>query len=50
VSLKLLYRGTDDSFDVSAFHLKCDDKGPTLTIARNSENGVIFGGFTPISW
>jgi hypothetical protein len=21
-----------------------------LTIARNPENGLIFGGFTPISW
>ena len=35
---------------MSAFHEKCDDKGPTLTIARNSENGTVFGGFTPISW
>ena len=46
----LLYRASEDSFEASAFHEKCDDKGPTLTIARNSLNGTIFGGFTPISW
>ena len=46
----LLYRASEDSFEASAFHEKCDDKGPTLTIARCKENGTIFGGFTNISW
>jgi hypothetical protein len=46
----LIYRASEDSFEASAFHEKCDDKGPTLTIARCKENGTVFGGFTTISW
>ena len=48
--LTLLYRATENSFETSAFHEKCDNKGPTLTIARCQENGTVFGGFTSISW
>jgi len=48
--LNLIYRASEDSFEASAFHEKCDDKGPTLTIARCKENGTVFGGFTTISW
>ena len=32
--LKLLYRGSEETFEASAFHDKCDLKGPTLVIAR----------------
>ena len=32
--LKLLYRGSEHTFEASAFHDRCDLKGPTLVIAR----------------
>ena len=31
------------------FHTYCDNKGPTLTIIKTTEN-KIFGGFTPLNW
>ena len=31
------------------FHDYCDNKGPTLTIIKTTEN-KIFGGFTPLNW
>ena len=45
----LLYRGSDHDFSAAAFHSKCDNKGPTITIVK-SEKGNIFGGYTPIMW
>jgi len=44
-----IYRGSKHGFFPENFHQKCDDKGPTLTIVKTSENKV-FGGYTPISW
>ena len=31
------------------FHMKCDNRGPTLMIVKANE-GHIFGGFNPTSW
>ena len=31
------------------FHKYCDNKGPTLTLVKTTEN-KIFGGFTPLNW
>jgi hypothetical protein len=45
----LLYRGSENDFSAQAFHMKCDNRGPTVTIIR-SEKGNIFGGYTPIPW
>lgn len=45
----LLWRGSRDGYLASVFHSKCDAKGPTLTIIRNTE-GKTFGGFTSIPW
>ena len=45
----LLYRATEHGFDVSEFHSRCDNKGPTITLVK-SEFGGLFGGYTPISW
>jgi len=44
-SVELLYRATDDGFEASQFHSKCDDKGATLSLIWNSKNKK-FGGFT----
>jgi len=48
-SMKLIYRASQDGFGASNFHLKCDNKGPTLSVIK-SQNDYIFGGFTSISW
>ena len=47
--LKLIFRASEHEFKSSAFHSKCDNKGPTLTIIKTN-NGNLFGGYTPISW
>jgi hypothetical protein len=46
---KLLYRGSRDGFRASDFHSRCDGHSPTVTVIL-SENGSIFGGYTPQAW
>jgi hypothetical protein len=46
---EILYQGSVDGFASSAFHSKCDNKGPTLVIVR-SEFNKVFGGFASVSW
>ena len=45
---RLLYRASRDGFAAAAFHSKCDNKGPTVTVVKSGNN--IFGGFTEVSW
>ena len=45
----LLYRGSRDGPIASAFHRKCDNKGPTLTIIESTK-GQRFGGYTDADW
>jgi len=45
----LIYRASQDGFEASQFHAKCDDKSNTLVIIK-SENDNIFGGYTEQSW
>ena len=45
---RLLFQASRDGFAAEAFHSKCDDKGPTVTIVKSGE--YIFGGFTEVSW
>ena len=45
---RLLFRASRDGFVPSAFHFKCDNKGPTITIVTSGGN--IFGGFTENAW
>ena len=49
VRFKLLYRATRDGDSAINFHLKCDDKCPTICIIK-LENGRIIGGYTRIPW
>ena len=42
------YRGTKDGWSKESFHAKCDNAGPTITLARR-EN-YLFGGFSDHSW
>eukprot|EP00733_Pompholyxophrys_punicea_P002281 Pompholyxophrys_punicea_v1_NODE_1652_length_605_cov_2.974545.p1 type:complete len:158 gc:universal NODE_1652_length_605_cov_2.974545:83-556(+) len=48
-NMVLLYRGTRDGFEGSAFHSKCDGHVNTLTLVRTTDNDV-HGGFTPLPW
>ncbi|XP_076095598.1 interferon-induced protein 44-like [Mytilus galloprovincialis] len=45
----LLYKATRDGCSAGAFHNKCNNKGPTVTILYNINNSV-FGGYTSVSW
>ncbi|RGB35307.1 hypothetical protein C1646_759478 [Rhizophagus diaphanus] len=49
----LLYRNSQDSYDgsdVVSFHEHCDNKGPTLMIAKIKDKEHLFGGYTPLNW
>jgi TLD len=46
---ELLYSATRDGFSASAFHTKCDNKGPTVVVIK-SANGNLFGGYAAASW
>ncbi len=48
-SWKLLYRASEHGFSADSFHERCDNQGPTLTIASNTINRT-FGGFTKQNW
>jgi vacuolar-type H+-ATPase subunit H len=45
----LIYRASQDGFEASQFHAKCDDKSNTLFIIK-STNGNVFGGYTEQTW
>ena len=45
---RLLFRASRDGFAALAFHFKCDNKGPTITVVKSGGN--IFGGFTENAW
>lgn len=47
--LNLLYRATRDGFGADAFHAKCDNRSPTITIIQTTD-GYVFGGYTQASW
>jgi hypothetical protein len=46
---RLLYRGSRDGFQASAFPSRCDGHGNTVTLIL-STNNCIFGGYTPLAW
>ena len=45
---RLLFRASRDGFAALAFHFKCNNKGPTITVVKSGGN--IFGGFTENAW
>jgi len=49
VAWKLLFRGSDDGFLASTFHLKCDGMANTVCVIE-SNHGNVFGGFTTLPW
>lgn len=49
ITTELLYKASRDGDKASIFHEKCNGKGATLTLIKNS-NGFQFGGFTMANW
>ncbi len=45
----LIYKASRDGFDANAFHTRCNNKGPTMTIIQSSNN-YLFGGYTCTPW
>lgn len=46
---RLLYKASEDGCTSTAFHNRCNNKGPTVTILYNNDN-FIYGGFTSACW
>ena len=49
IKLNLIYKATVDSDFSNAFHSKCDEHSPTITIVK-TDQGVRFGGYTTMTW
>ena len=49
IKLSLIYKATVDSDFSNAFHSKCDDHAPTITIIK-TDQGIRFGGYTTKTW
>ena len=48
-NLNLIFRGSRDGFRSSDFHKKCDNKGSTISIIKDTR-GYVFGGYTSVNW
>jgi hypothetical protein len=48
--LELCYRASRDGWDAADFHRLCDNKGPTLVVAREQAYGNVFGGYAGVAW
>mmetsp|Transcript_32027 Transcript_32027/g.88488 ORF Transcript_32027/g.88488 Transcript_32027/m.88488 type:complete len:731 (+) Transcript_32027:106-2298(+) len=49
--LELLYRASRDGWRGTEFHSKCDDRGPTVTLAKVAgPEGFIIGGYLDQPW
>jgi len=48
-SFELLYRATEHGFGANHFHERCNNRGATVTIVRDSV-GNLFGGYTSAPW
>lgn len=49
IKLDLIYKATIDSDFSNAFHSKCDNHSPTVTIIK-TDQGLRFGGYTTKTW
>ncbi len=45
-----IYTKSIDGASGSIFHQKCNGQGPTITLIRNSQNNVVFGGYSNGDW
>ena len=44
------YSGSRDGFDARTFHNHCDNKGPTVVIAKVGGTSELVGGYNPHKW
>ncbi|XP_054912717.1 interferon-induced protein 44f5 [Poeciliopsis prolifica] len=44
VKLKLIYKASVHGFTAAAFHQRCDNQGPTVSVGYNT-TGYVFGGY-----
>jgi hypothetical protein len=49
ISYELLYRASQNNFEVKKFWEKCNGAANTVTLIRTNF-GKVIGGFTPLSW
>ena len=49
IKFELLFKMSQNGTTSEDFHKYCDNKGPTLTLVKTTNN-KIFGGFTPLDW
>jgi hypothetical protein len=49
VRLERIYRATEDGFNGNAYHAKCNNNSPLMTIIQ-SEHYRIFGGFVNVEF
>ncbi|MFO0005808.1 MAG: TLD domain-containing protein [bacterium] len=49
LSLCLLYKSTLHGFSSAAFHSRCDNQGPTVSLILSDKNRT-FGGYAQVSW
>uniref|UniRef100_A0A3Q2D3K7 Interferon-induced protein 44-like n=2 Tax=Cyprinodon variegatus TaxID=28743 RepID=A0A3Q2D3K7_CYPVA len=49
VKLNLLYKATVHGFTGAAFHQRCDNRSPTVSVGYNA-SGYVFGGYTSQSF
>lgn len=47
--LTLLYRASENAFEVNKFFEACEGISPTLIVIKTA-HGKIIGGFTPVPW
>ncbi|GBC02009.1 hypothetical protein RclHR1_04410002 [Rhizophagus clarus] len=46
----LLYRASRDGNTATAFHVKCDNEGPTIVVVKIRNSEQIVGGYNPLFW
>ena len=49
IDFKKIFTMSLNGSSCNDFHNYCDNKGPTITIIKTTNN-KIFGGFTPLNW
>ncbi|CAG8570090.1 4313_t:CDS:2 [Paraglomus brasilianum] len=47
---ELLLSGSLDGFTPTIFHRTCDNKGPTIVVAKIKNSNEIVGGYCPLDW
>lgn len=49
LKLNLIYKASRDGDSPEIFHLKCNNKSPTISIFKTTDNNI-FGGYTDNNW